>query len=68
MDGVAGGLVNDGRLLAVDVDWGGHKLVLINAYLRTCAAAAQKDFIYKQLMPLQRDCASRGRTPLAAGD
>ena len=68
VDGVVGGMVNDGRLLAVDVDWGGHKLVLINAYLPSGAAAAQKDFIYKRLMPLQRDCASRGRTPLAAGD
>jgi exonuclease III len=66
VDGVAGG--EDGRLLAVDVDWGGHKLVLINVYLPSGAAAAQKDFIYQRLMPLQRDCVRRCRTPLAAGD
>lgn len=42
----------DGRLLHIKVEWGGHKIRLINAYLPSSDPKGQKDFITSRLTPL----------------
>ena len=57
----------DGRLMHLKIEWGGHKLRLINAYLPSSDPKGQKDFIISRLTPLIQSL-EPSEQPILAGD
>ncbi len=58
----------EGRLLLLDVDWAGHRLCLVSAYLPSGNPQAQRDFIAGPLQCTATRCVARGRCLVLAGD